>query len=107
MENILEKFKSKSLRSKIKTSSMINPHKHWINLMWGFLTIIIILTVLSIYLLYKIKNEQIFQVAPTITDNSATLKESILKEVIGSFDEKAGKEKEIKTKTAPYIDPSL
>ncbi|MEK7106387.1 MAG: hypothetical protein AAB895_03440 [Patescibacteria group bacterium] len=57
--------------------------------------------------MYKIKNDQIFQVVPTVQDDNVALNEDLLKKVTESFDKKAQKEKELQTNPPSYPDPSL
>ena len=90
-----------------KDSNIINPHKHWGILLRVFFIIVLCLIFFSLYLLYKIKKDQIFQVVPTVQDDNVVLKEDLLKKVTESFDKKAQKEKELQTNTPSYPDPSL
>ncbi len=104
MIKFLEKFKKKS--SAIHTSEKINPHKHWMILTRVFLVVVLLLIVFSLYLLYQIKNEQIFQVDPTNTEKPGLLKEDLLKKVTDSFKQKALKERELGGHSDVTIDSS-
>lgn len=105
MIKFLTKFKEQS--SMIHVSSKINPHKHWMVLIKVFFVIVFLLIVFSLYLLYQIKNEQIFQAKPVSGGQSSLLKENLLKSVTDSFNQKAKKEAELKGNIQPYSDPSL
>lgn len=103
MTTFLEKFKSKN--KPIHISSRINPHKHWKLLLRVFLITVLVLIVLSLYLLYQIKNEQIFKVKSVPVGQKNLLKEGLLKSVTESFDQKAKKEAELK-KSAEIPSPT-
>lgn len=85
----------------------ISPHIHWRNLLYVFFTIMTILILFSFYLLYQIKNQQIFQSAPTTAIPPTLLNEKLLNEVDKSFDIREVKQKEIKDSTNTYKDPNL
>ncbi|MEK7585716.1 MAG: hypothetical protein AAB477_00560 [Patescibacteria group bacterium] len=107
MKNILDKIKNIFTSKKRLTSSVVDPHKHWTMLLWIFLALVTLLIVFSFYLLYEVKNEQIFQVTPTIEDNSIKLKETLLNEVTESFNQKNKKEAELKANPPSFKDPSI
>ena len=96
-------IKIKNLTSFKKT----NPHKHWMGLLYFFFTMIIILVLFSFYLLYKVKKQEVFQVAPSTIEPPALINEKLLKKVNESFNNKLLKEKEIKEKLDLYKDPSF
>jgi len=85
----------------------VNPHIHWKNLLYVFFIIIIILVLFSFYLLFEIKNQQIFQVTPPSAGLSSLINEKLLNKVTESFDNKLIKEKEIKNSLTSYKDPSI
>jgi len=105
MIKFLTKLKSQS--NIIHVSTKIDPHKHWIVLLRVFSIIVLILIVFSLYLLYQIKNEQIFQFKPISEGQSNLLNENLLKNVTDSFNQKAKKEAELKGKVQSFTDPSL
>lgn len=107
MNNFFAKFKIKPKQKTLQGPSIINPHKHWGILLSIFSVIIFCLIVFSLYLLYQIKNDQIFQVVPTEQENSRFIKEDLLKSVTESFDQKSKKENELKNNPLSYPDPSL
>ncbi len=102
MENILSKIKSQK-----KITHILNPHKHWIILLWVFGCIACCLIIFSLYLLFQIKNEQIFQVSPTVIEDQTLVKDKLLKSVSDSYTTKAVKEESVKTAPLKYLDPSL
>ena len=107
MKNLLSKIKNIFKKKSVEGPRAINPHKHWIILLSIFFVIIAVLILFSLYLLYQIKNDQIFQVPPTLQENNKLIREDLLKDVTESFDQKAQKESEIKTNPHSYRDPSL
>jgi hypothetical protein len=103
MKNILAKINIKKLFSFKK----INPHNHWGKLLYVFMFMIIFLILFSFYLLYEIKNQQIFQTDKKIDDQPVLMNENLLKEVDEYFDLKTQKTKEIKDGLKSYKDPSI
>lgn len=105
MNKFLSKFKIKKISIKISKAS--NPHKHWAMLLWTFFILIICLIAFSFYLLFEIRNEQIFQVKPTIVNKKILLKENLLKTVSDLFEQKAKNESDLVTNPPHYQDPSI
>lgn len=87
--------------------SVINPHRHWLMLIRIFFGIAVLLIIFSFYLLYKIKNEQMFQVTQAQIENKSLIKEDLLNKVTKLFDDKAIKMRELETSPNLYIDPGL
>jgi hypothetical protein len=87
--------------------SVINPHKHWKMLLWSFLIVVSFLIIFSLYLLYKIKKEQIFQSSSANKNATSILKENLLKNVTDSFDKKTQKESDLITNPPVFSDPSV
>lgn len=85
----------------------INPHNHWRVLLRIFFVIVIILVLFSFYILYKIKNKQVFQIKTNSTDQALLINEKLLEKVTESFTHKSIKEKEIKDGSKKYKDPSI
>lgn len=85
----------------------ISPHIHWRNLLYVFFVIMIVLIVFSFYLLYQIKNQQIFQVTSSSTGLSSLINEKLLEKVNESFGVKLIKTKEIEDGLTTYKDPSV
>ncbi len=107
MKNILSKLKRSFSSNKKKGARFINPHKHWILLLQFFSIGVLVLIVFSIYVLYKIKNDQIFQTTSVLQDNNKSIKEDLLKNITESFEIKSKKETEIVNNPPSYSDPSL
>lgn len=107
MKNFLQKIKDKFTKKNVETPSTINPHKHWMIALKMFFVLILLLTAFSLYILYQIKNEQVFQAKPATQDNSKQLKEDLLKKVTETFDKKAKKVSEVKSNSIIFKDPSL
>ena len=91
----------------VKDFFNINPHKHWNFLLYIFFILVTILIMFSLFLLYQIKNEQIFQVTVGQQENSMLIKESLLKNINDLYERKAQKTGEINNNPSPYSDPSL
>ena len=91
---------------KVKEQS-INPHKHWRNLLIAFSVVIFALILWSIYLLYSIKNDQIFHNDTVPAVSVSQLKQNSLDTVTKSFDDKSKKENDLMTNPPVFPDPSL
>ena len=85
----------------------INPHMHWNKLLIFFLLLIFILVLFSFYILYKIKNQQIFQIEPKSDESPTLINENLLEEVNKRFEQKEFKSNEIKNGLKLYKDPSI
>ncbi|MFA6393235.1 MAG: hypothetical protein WCW54_04090 [Candidatus Paceibacterota bacterium] len=105
MNNFL--IKIKKLPQIISNFLKINPHKHWMVLLYIFLISILILISVSLYLLYEIKNEQIFQITIEQDNNQTLLKEDLLKKTTETYNAKAKRLIEMKKNFSSYNDPSL
>ncbi|MFA6999616.1 MAG: hypothetical protein WC241_00695 [Candidatus Paceibacterota bacterium] len=103
MNNFLIKKITKAINNFFK----INPHKHWMVLLYIFLISILILISISLYLLYEIKNEQIFQVTIEKDNTQTLLKEDLLKKTTETYNTKAKRLIEMKNNFSSYNDPSL
>lgn len=105
MNNLLSKVKNRV--KGLHKSRFINPQTHWELLVKTFLIFALLLIIFSFYFLYKIKNEQIFNITPSSSDTPLNLvKENLLEKVNKSFEEKKLKSKEIKKKDILFLDPS-
>jgi uncharacterized membrane protein len=108
MENtFITKITSNIKSGGFHASHVLNPHKHWKVLLSIFSLITLLLVVFSFYLLYKIKNEQIFRANPTSSEGGVVIKEKLIKSVTDTFDQKTTKENSIKSNPPMYLDPSL
>lgn len=97
------------IKNELKNFSLfkkVNPHVYWRNLLYIFFILVIGLILFSFYLLYEIKNEQIFQIVPKNTNPPSLMNEKLFKKVTESFDEKAINIKNIKDGVTTYRDPS-
>ncbi len=104
MNNLLTKIKNRF--KGLHKSRFINPHRHWAFLIQLFLSVILILIIFSFYLLYKIRNEQIFQVNEEPTTPVSLIKEKLLEETLESFDQKKERTRDIKAGLVELKDPS-
>jgi len=105
MKEFLLKIKNKA--KGFSLFKKINPHQHWKRLLHIFSIFLLILIIFSFYLLYKIKNQQIFQATDKSVITPNLINEKLLKKVTESFDTKLIKEKEIKEGLGSYKDPSI
>lgn len=105
MESILSKF------NKIKKHSFeffkVNPNKHWVFLLYTFFFMIFILILFSFYLLYEIKNDQIFQVKLDVKEKKNLLDEDSLNMITSQFDQKSQRASELNNGKSLYKDPSI
>jgi hypothetical protein len=97
------------IKNKIKSFvsfKNVNPHVYWTNLLRVFFISTLILVSFSFYLLYEIKNQQIFQIIPKTTSASALINDKLFIKITESFNFKLNNEKKIKEGTILYKDPS-
>ena len=99
--------KVKSLLNNFINFFKINPHKHWAFLLGIFFTLSSILILFSLYLLYQIKNDQIFQVKVVSEEKKSLLDESLLKKNTDINKLKEDKILELNNNPFPYKDPSF
>lgn len=84
----------------------MDPHNQWKVLLSAFSIIVILMILFSFYLLYRIKNQKIFQIVPDSTKTEALINQKLLDRVAESFLNRELKEKEIKAGATLYKDPS-
>lgn len=85
----------------------INPHKHWNLLVYIFFILAILLILFSFYLLFEIKNDQIFQVKMLKKEDQTLLKEDLFNNITNLYDKKESRVLEINNGPSVYSDPSL
>lgn len=100
-------IKIKYILKSINNFFKINPHKHWVFLLYVFFISISILMLFSFYFIYEIKNEKIFQAKVEQEAEQSLLKVDLLKKTTDLFNKKALKQQEINNNLSPYSDPSL
>lgn len=105
MNNFFSKTKSRVI--KFISFDEINPHEHWKYLINVFFILIFILILWSFYLMYQIKNQQIFQVISIGEEKVVMVNEKLLEEVKQSFVDKLLIQKETKEGIKSYPDPSF
>ncbi len=103
MKNIFKKTiqEIKPFKKKI----IIDPHKHWMYVLKIFFAAIIVLIIFSIYLLFEIKDENVFYPNNTLQRTQSLLKENLLKEITDYFDLKAINSQNIRNNPIEF--PSL
>ncbi len=109
MKNFTDKIKNifKKPTKSVSPRMLPNPHRHWKMLLWVFFVIVLILIIFSLYLLYEIKNDQVFQATPAFEENTNLLREDLFKTTTDLFDQKANTEGELKSNPPSYRDPSI
>lgn len=100
-------LKIKNVLIKIQNFFKINPHRHWFFLLYIFFILTSVLILFSFYLLYQIKNENVFQVKVEPDEKLNLLKEDLLKKVLSESERKEERTIEIKNNLIEYKDPSL
>lgn len=86
MKTIL--IKIKEFFRKIINFFNINPHKHWNVLLLVFFVLTVLLISFSLYILFEIKNDKIFQTKIIENENRILLKEDLLEKTMESFNVK-------------------
>lgn len=104
MNTFLKITKIKNLLKIIHDFFKINPHKHWNAFLYFFFSLTLFSILFSIYLLYQIKNENIFQVKKEEQNIPVLLNESLLKSTKILYDKKAKRALEIKNNPSSYIE---
>lgn len=105
MNNFL--IKINKIKKSVHDFFKVSPHKHWTVLMVLFLSLIFILILLSLYFLYEIKNEKIFQIKTDQKPKQTLLKEKLLKNTTEFYDDRAKNTEDINSKGIPYKDPGI
>lgn len=105
MELILSKLNK--IKKHLSDFFKVNPNKHWVFLLYTFFCMIFILILFSFYLLYEIKNDQIFQVKIEVKEKKNLLNENSLNRIINQFDQKNQKTLELNNGEFIYKDPSI
>lgn len=104
MNNFLLKLKIPNKNdSKYRT---INPHKHWVYILYIFFVLLLCIIVFSLYLLFEIKNEQIFKDENHTKVEKSFIKEKTLKKVNESFDQKSQRTLNLNIEPIKIEDPS-
>jgi len=105
MKELLSKIEHKL--KKLLSFRRMNPHVYWRNILYMFFVTMVVLILFSLYFLFNIKNQEIFQITPKSTKSPSLMNEKLLNKITESFDIKLIKEKEIKDGLILYKDPSL
>lgn len=100
---IIQKFKN--YFRKIKDFFRMDSHRHWNVIVHFSFFIILIIICFSIFLLYKIKNDQIIKKSDIKKEPVIFIKEDLLKKIDLYFEEKELKSQDIKNNPFPYGDP--
>lgn len=100
-------IKIKNISKKFNNFLEINPHRHWNALLYLFFITTLLLILFSLYLLYKIKNEEIFQITAEQQNMPTLLKVDLLKNINNLSDKKIKRTLELNNNAHVYNDPSL
>lgn len=108
MKKILFKIKEYFKNYKSKYHNTLNPHFYWKILLYVFSVFMAVLIFFSFYLLFQIKEGEIFQVPLIKTEETnKVIQNTLLKKVQESFDNKASNEALLKQTPLSIPDPSL
>lgn len=105
MNNIV--LKINNIKKAVNDFFKINPHKHWESLLYAFFILVSFLILFSLYLLYQIKNEQVFQVKVEQNEKQNLVREDLLRKINNLNDLKVKRGSEIKDSVSVYKDPSI
>lgn len=95
------------LLNKNSIKKSINPHSHWMRLLDMFFVLFVGLILFSFFLLFKIKNQSIFQAEVKKEDDLVIINDKLLDRVNNNFDDKLQEENNIKNGSIKYTDPSI
>lgn len=104
MNAFLTITKIKNLLKTVHNFFKISPHKHWNAFLYFFFVLVSFSILFSIYLLFQIKNENIFQVKKEEQNPPVLLNDSLLKSTMILYDKKAQKALDIKNNPSSYIE---
>ncbi|MFA6355185.1 MAG: hypothetical protein WCW65_02045 [Candidatus Paceibacterota bacterium] len=104
MNTFLTITRIKNLLKIIHNFFKINPHKHWNAFLYFFFILVSFSILFSIYLLYQIKSENIFQVKAKEQAGPVLLNESLLKSTLNLQEKKANEVLKIKNNTSLYTE---
>lgn len=105
MNDYLNKIKDKT--KNLISFNKINPHDHWKYLVNIFFVFVFLLILLSFYLMYQIKNQQIYQVNPSSEKETVLINEKLLEKVRQFYTDKLLIQEEIRNGLRSYKDPSF
>ena len=100
-------IKINNFKKAFKEFKKINPNKHWTFILNVFLVLVLFLILFSFYLLYQIKNDQVFQVKKEGPEKQTLINEVILNKTMKSYDLRDEIKNTIKNNPAIYKDPSI
>lgn len=104
----MDKFNIKSFFVKhYKNPVRVNPHRHWIYILNFFFVMLFLLVVSSFYLLYEIKNDNIFNGKLDLYSKNVLISrnEKLLNNVKNYFNLKAQKMESLKNDKLQLEDP--
>ena len=104
----MNKFNLKYFFSKHhKKSVCMNPHKHWVLMLYSFFGILLILVISSFYLLYEIKNDNFLNKSLEFSSKNTLISrnEKLLNNVKSYFDIKAKKMESLQNDGLSLEDP--
>jgi len=105
MNNI--QLKIKSFFKKFVNFFNVDSRKHWAFLLYVFFTLATVLILFSLYLLYQIKNDKIFQVKIEQEAKKDILQDDLLKKTTNESNRKNNNILDLENKPFPYKDPSI
>ncbi len=85
----------------------LNPHRQWIILVRASIFVGFGLVAMSIYFLFQIRNDQVFQFSRSRTVKTQAVNEKALKKTTDLFEEKARIHEDLIKNAPVYRDPSI
>lgn len=107
MDKINSHFKKYFNNLKYKNIKILNPHRHWIFILYTFFVLFFLIILFSLYLFREIKNENIFHEnsGSVIRDSLIVRNKKLLNEVEDYFLNKKTKLDLLKTEELKKEDP--
>lgn len=105
MNKFLKKIEFKKNKTTKKVGVM-NPHRYWSVMIKSFLILISLFILLGFYVLFKIKNEQIFQITPDKEVTPVLINEKLLDNFNTVLRDKENRTLEINKGQTNFSDPS-
>ncbi len=103
-QSIKNIFNKKAPKTKLVKG--INPERDWQFILKIYSFVIIILITLSLYFLYKIKNEDFFHINNDTEASPISINQQMLDTILTSFDTKSKIVNDLKLGDKIFVDPS-
>lgn len=84
----------------------INPHKHWMFLIFLFIGIFLLIVLYSLYFFYKVENKQLSENLESTKKTPSLLQSKMLTDISNYFEVKKQKEEQLIKTPISSTDPS-